>query len=302
MIDTICLTLHLSALNNYIDFMAEVGTKINVDFKKSNEYRIIGTLKNLNIYIESAFVRIEGSLPKYYYGSNLITLSRSEPGIIIDQLSNELGIPLQEAIITRIDIAANIEVENNPKSYFLSLGILSKFDRLLRKGSSLYYEQNWCKLCFYDKIAEAKSHNDSYLTEELLNKNILRYEIRFFRDWLKYYFKRNIKAKEIYGDSSDICCELVAEWYFKYEAITKTGIMKPKFDMTMKSLLGWYLKELSRKQDILKIIDANGNKGDRRAARLKREVKKLLKEQSGEPENLVEEFNAKIFKWVDELY
>ena len=302
MVDTIALTLKSSTVNYPIDFMAEVGSKINVDFKKSNEYRIIGTLKNLNIYIEPSYIRIEGSLPKYYYGTNLITLSRTEPGIIIDQLSTKLGIPLQEATITRIDIGANIEVDNYPRSYFPSLGILSKFDRVPRKGSTLYYEQGWCKLCLYDKIAEAKIHNDPYLTDELLTKNILRYEIRYFREYLKHRFKRNIKAKEIYGNASDVCCELIAEWYFKYEAITKIGIMKPKFDMTMKSLIGWYLKDLSRKQNILRLIDSCSEKGDRRAARLKREVIKMLKEQDSVPENLVEEFNSKVFEWVDILY
>lgn len=298
MIDTLGITLYSTALGHYVDLMAVVGTRINVDLKNSNEYHIKGTYKNLNVYVEPAFVHIEGSLPKYSYGSNLITLSRSEPGLIIDQLSRELGLPLQEAVITRIDIAANIEVDNAPRSYYPSFGILGKFDRIVRSGS-LYYEQKWCKLCFYDKIAEAKHRNDPYLTDELLRTNLLRYEIRFSRGWLKYYFKRDIKAKEIYGEMSDVCCELVAEWFFKYEAITKTGVMQPKFEMTVKGLLVWCLKEMSRKQNIAKLIEACGEKGDRRTARVKREAVKMLEDLDSEPENLIVEFDSKMVECTE---
>ena len=49
MIDTIWLILHHSTVNYKIDFMAEVGAKINVDIKRSNEYRIVGSLQNMQI-------------------------------------------------------------------------------------------------------------------------------------------------------------------------------------------------------------------------------------------------------------
>ena len=112
MIDTIWLILHHSTVNYKIDFMAEVGAKINVDIKRSNEYRIVGSLQNMQIYIEPTFVLIQGSLPKYYYGSNLVSLPRTELSNAIDKLSTDLGLPLREAIITRIDIGMNVEVDN----------------------------------------------------------------------------------------------------------------------------------------------------------------------------------------------
>jgi len=37
--------------------------------------------------------------------------------------------------------------------------------------------------------------------------------------------------------------------------------MKPKFEMTLMGLLRWELKDRSRKQDILKIIDSFSEKG-----------------------------------------
>ena len=54
MIDTIWLILHHSTVNYKIDFMAEVGAKINVDIKRSNEYRIVGSLQNMILYVLSS--------------------------------------------------------------------------------------------------------------------------------------------------------------------------------------------------------------------------------------------------------
>ena len=277
MIDTIWLILHHSTVNYKIDFMAEVGAKINVDIKRSNEYRIVGSLQNMQIYIEPTFVLIQGSLPKYYYGSNLVSLPRTELSNAIDKLSTDLGLPLREAIITRIDIGMNVEVDNPPRSYFSYFGILKKFERNIRRNS-LYYEQKWCQLCFYDKVKEAKAHKDPLLTSEMLDKNILRYEIRYKHSWLKHYFKRNIKAKELFAKDPIVYLDLIAEWYLKYDDIIKIDIMKPKFEMTLMGLLRWELKDRSRKQDILKIIDSFSEKGDRKAARLKRVVTKMLNE------------------------
>lgn len=127
MVDTIGLVIDQSAVNYAMDFMAEVSAKINVDLERSNEFRIMGTCKNMKVYITPARVHIEGSLPKFRYNSNLITLEREEPGLIIDKLSSILGLPLREAFVTRVDIAANIEVENNPRSYFPISRFVKKF-------------------------------------------------------------------------------------------------------------------------------------------------------------------------------
>lgn len=226
-------------------------------------------------------------------GSNLVSLPRTELSNAIDKLSTDLGLPLREAIITRIDIGMNVEVDNPPRSYFSYFGILKKFERNIRRNS-LYYEQKWCQLCFYDKVKEAKAHKDPLLTSEMLDKNILRYEIRYKHSWLKHYFKRNIKAKELFAKDPIVYLDLIAEWYLKYDDIIKIDIMKPKFEMTLMGLLRWELKDRSRKQDILKIIDSFSEKGDRKAARLKRVVTKMLNEDKGIEENMIREFNDKI--------
>lgn len=297
MIDTLVLTFTPSMVDGYINLMSEVGAKINVDLKKSNDLRVVGKYRNLRVYIEPTFVRIEGSFPKYYYGTNLKPLSYMELGLAVDRLGAALGLPLRRAVISRIDIAVDVEVVNPPRYYFSSLGDLARFDRNVRRGS-LYYEQGWCKLCFYDKIAEAVRRNDCHLTEELLNKNILRYETRYMRDWLKHYFGRDIVVEEVCSGSIDVYCELIAESFFIYNDIVKIGDLKSDFDMTMSGLGRWaILKQHRNGTDFMRLIDNCSEKGDKRAERMKRKIRRLLKEGYASDES-TEELEGKIFDAV----
>ena len=294
MIDTVGLTIEQTAVNNSVDFMAEVGARINVDIKRSNEYRVVGTYKNLQVTITPSLVHIEGSLPKYRYGSNLVTLEREEPGSIIDEIGAALGLPLRDAFVTRVDIAANLVMNNLPKNYFPYLSSLNNFDRNIIRGS-LYYKQTYRELYFYDKVMEAQKHNDPLLTPNLRGKHILRYEMRFKRQWLQHHFDHKIKAIELYGSASDVCCELVVEWFQRYEAIMKVSMEKPAFEMTKMGLFDWLLRNYSRKNDIIKLIDSCSVKGDRKAARLKREVLAMLKKCDHEDEDMVGELNRKVW-------
>lgn len=300
MVDTIGLKLDKSMVNTSIDFMSEVGAKINVDIKRSNEYRIIGTYKNLQVTITPLCVYIEGSLPKYHYGSNLVTLSREEPGIIIDEIGAALGLPLREAIVTRVDIAANLPMNNPPKNYFPYLSSLNNFERNIIKGS-LYYRQTNREFYFYDKLREAKKHNDPFLTPELQQGHILRYEMRFNNRWFQSYFGHEIKAHELYGETSDVCCGLVAEWYNTYEKVTKIGMPRPTFEMKKMGLLNWLLREYNREKSIIELINSCSTKGDRKAARLKREVLHMLKKNNYVEENMVSELTCKVFE-AEEAY
>ena len=108
MIDTLALIYTPSIVDGYINLMSEIGAKINIDLKKSNEFRVVGKYINLCVYIEPTFVRIEGSFPKYYYGTNLKPLSHIELGLAIDKLSAVFGLPLKQAVIGRIDIATDV--------------------------------------------------------------------------------------------------------------------------------------------------------------------------------------------------
>ena len=61
----------------------------------------------------------------------------------------------------------------------------------------------------------------------------------------------------------------------------------------------WLLKDYNRKFNDLKLIEACSEKGDRRAARLKREVVKMLKERDYEEGNMIEELNTKVFNCTE---
>ena len=75
----------------------------------------------------------------------------------------------------------------------------------------------------------------------------------------------------------------------------KVGFEKPAFEMTKMGLFVWLLRNYSRKNDIIKLIDSCSVKGDRKAARLKREVLAMLKKCDHEDEDMVGELNRKVW-------
>ena len=50
MIDTLALIYTPSIVDGYINLMSEIGAKINIDLKKSNEFRVVGKYKSLCLY------------------------------------------------------------------------------------------------------------------------------------------------------------------------------------------------------------------------------------------------------------
>ena len=102
---------------------------------------------------------------------------------------------MNNATVSRMDIAYNFEVTHPPESYFHHLGDLPYYKRLEQmfcKGvEGLYYSSVSDKkqLVFYDKIKETTNRKD-YVPPEYQNKNLLRYELRL-KNHIKQIFEVN---------------------------------------------------------------------------------------------------------------
>lgn len=149
MIDSISLCINEYELDNKYSFKEEIPCKIEVYL--SNEYKIVGYLRNMRIEIKANSLYISGSLAKWYFGNNIQCLSLDDTEKSIKSLGEAIGIPLEEARVTRIDIGVNIEMKYKPELYFDKLTYLEKFDRNSLKKSSLYFEKYNRKLLFYNK-------------------------------------------------------------------------------------------------------------------------------------------------------
>lgn len=214
MYDTLKLILKEEELNNEISFMEEVSCRLT-DVKYYNN-RVVGRIKNMQVDIRGTTLIVEGSLTKWFLGNNYERfLLLWEIRSAIRRLGSALGVPIEKAKVSRIDIAFNFRVNNLPWLYLTKLLYFDSYHRSNIEKETLYFTKYDCQLVFYDKMSELKSCGVEEL-EELAHLNVLRYEFRF---------KRVTKVLgEVRGSclyDSDFCLLLLNKWYRCYMDIDK---------------------------------------------------------------------------------
>ena len=86
-----------------ICFLEEIPCRISIKSTSSN--RVVGFLKNMKIEVRNTTLIVQGSLLKYFKGYNYAEcLSVWDVRKSINKLSNELNVPMRQAVINRIDI------------------------------------------------------------------------------------------------------------------------------------------------------------------------------------------------------
>lgn len=199
MFDTVKLYLRQDSVRN-TDIMAELPVYLEQTtiHENEDEVRLSGALKNLRIYVSGRGVSIQGSLPKYHLSDNMQTLRRQDTEQAIQRLSDDLHLPVNKALVSRIDFAHNFIMQFDPKIYYQHLGESQYFERYVQPESLYYKNGNRTKL-FYDKVSEAKS--GGYEIPEVWRlKNILRYEIRYFRRLNKQFNVPEVLASTLFEE------------------------------------------------------------------------------------------------------
>lgn len=195
---------------------------------------INGHLNNLRVSIYQTGVSVKGSICSYALQSNLGTLTRQEVEHATQQLSDELGLPMSRAKITRIDVAKSLLVSASPLAYLPYLGDSQHYKRLVQP-KSLYYQNAQRQLLIYDKIAEAKRSGVS-LPEIWKGKNVLRYELRFLGRLAQQFNRAIVTAADLYKEN--FYMNLIDRWVNEFQAIRK--IRHIDFDfMAMKNVKGF---------------------------------------------------------------
>lgn len=176
-----------------------------------------GHLGNLKVSITESHVRIyNNSICKYYFGNNFQTLNRQETQTIIEQISDALHLPFERASVTRIDFAANMFMDYPESVYYPYLGEAQHYHRF-QQTNGLYYSIRNRQLVFYGKIHEQKDKRQE-IPEEIQDKNMLRYEIRFLRR-LRSQLQPGITAELLYN--KDFYEYLLHRWKDEYLKIRK---------------------------------------------------------------------------------
>jgi hypothetical protein len=171
---------------------------------------------------------IIGNLAKYVMGNNIETLSYTDLMGGIDMLGAELGIPIWDGKIIRIDIGTTLPVIDPVKSYLAHLADYPRMKRM-SLANSLYFGEKPLAIVFYDKLKEMRSKNHQ-IPPEFINGNWMRIETRFHSGFLRKWAESNSDGSRRVSDilSPTIYKKLVNEWHKQINVISWDNLITTK--------------------------------------------------------------------------
>lgn len=233
MYDTINMRLYADECKG-ANFMRDLPQRLTSAQVNANtdtgELWLDGRLDNLRVMANRYTMQVrDGSLCKWYLGDNYQTLGKTDTRHAIERLSDTLGLPLELAFITRLDVATNLIMAQPPEVYFSHLGAL-KYTHRLAEPSGLYYTQKSKanRLAFYDKIRESKDTGDD-VPELYKGRYVLRYEQRYTKRLAQRLNRPELRAAALYDDG--LHRELVRRWREAYTQIQKINESTINFAM-----------------------------------------------------------------------
>ena len=154
--------------------------KVETD-QTTGETRTKGTMNGLSIGVLGGGVFVEGSLPKYHYGSNIYPLDREGTKECIEMIGDTLGINMSGADVVGIEFGTTFMMQYKVSAYLAKLGEMSRLQRYNFNADTLYYKGSGKVqprvYTFYDKLADCKAKHLPYPID-FEDKNLLRYEMR----------------------------------------------------------------------------------------------------------------------------
>lgn len=201
--------------------------KVETD-QTTGETRTKGTMNGLSIGVLGGGVFVEGSLPKYHYGSNIYPLDREGTKECIEMISDTLGIEMSGADVVNIEFGTTFIMQYKVSAYLAKLGEMSRLQRYNFNADTLYYKGSGKVqprvYTFYDKLADCKAKKLAY-PNDFEDKNLLRYEMRL-KGRLAYQLGvPEVKASTLYD--RQFYRELVRRYQDSYFSISKINELNP---------------------------------------------------------------------------
>lgn len=210
-------------LNDVPRFCEECSTHIF----PNGEYSCTGKLGNLSVFIKKNSVVIKnGSFCKWLLGDNFQVMGRNDVKIGLEKLSDMLHLPMNKAIVSRIDIAQNIMLKHPIEVYLESLGYCGNI-KPSRQVNGVYYLQKNLAFCIYEKVREQKAARN-LIPELFKNQNCMRVELRL-KSRLATILKRGIITGDMLYDE-DFYLEMINLWGNSYKSIKKINDMRIDFN------------------------------------------------------------------------
>lgn len=166
MIDTISLLKPLEGISTDRLNKALVNVTFNATKHRDGIEERYGFYKNLSIKLSPNLLKIEGSLPKFLLGNNVVILSPPQIAEALNLLNKSFpGISILTSMLSRIDVGENFILEHGIGSYLNSFEKTPQYESRHNK-----YNVKYCRgkreLTFYDKTKD-------YLSEPGMCKDIL---------------------------------------------------------------------------------------------------------------------------------
>lgn len=263
---------------------------------------ITGNLKGLKVTANRHQVKIkDGSLCKFALGDNYQTLGRKDTQRAIELLSDTLHLPIDRAIVTRLDIAQNFILKHPTAIYLNHLGGLRHATRL-QEPTGLYYVLGGGRLCFYDKNKE-QTNNRNPIPELYKGRNVLRYEQRYTQRLASKLGISQLTGRVLYDEEFYI--SLLDQWRDSYKAINKINdvtlnfeTMSKKKDLIQAGLISLAEQMGGQLEMIAHINEAQkrGNLSKKQAFDLRKTIKDAYQVKDGliVPSDVIQELDKKV--------
>lgn len=229
MYDTTIFRKRLTGDNSIALITANLENPKEVANMKTGEMSWQGNCRNLKVFANQKYLRINGSLAKYHNGNNVEMFSRLQTKEAIESLSDTLHIDMGMADVTGLDFSATIKVNNRVSEYLSMLGSYSTFTKVPYGMDTVYYNPQTkapikpMQICIYDKEAECV-RNKSLIPHEYANSNLLRYELKL-RQRLAMRFNRvEVVGRTLY--EPEFYALMMDKWVKSYSEIKKNNIMR----------------------------------------------------------------------------
>lgn len=239
MLDTtvIRLNLNLYQQKNYLlqNLHESAELKPISQNLKTGEIQYEGWLKNYRVYVYGYYVTLSGSLAKYYQGENVTLLKKEGISQALKNLTKETGIPIEQGLISRVDLADNLMVFAHPSEYIkLLMGIPKGYMRN-RQGTRYFHKFSKTQTAvWYNKQQELE---DKYPLLHLDHKDkghLLRSELRLESKIGQMVGQDDIRVFWLH--SAKFLDKLAALWVKNYKRTLKMAIEIPPVISSLKEM------------------------------------------------------------------
>jgi hypothetical protein len=292
MYDTVCLVLPRPTFWEIPSTLSRVRESAD---KITGEITLKGSLRNMSVTTNANEISLFGSLPRYFHGSNAVTMTRAGTEEAIQNLSETLSLPLEVARVYRLDVAANILVMHPVADYLATLGPWRRTHKREYTNGNLSYQGGQSSLTFYDKVMDLK-RNGHPLPEHWEGRNVLRIELQM-KSKVKGQLGQAVSGKDLWSER--IYMKAIDKWHGSYLTVEKIKLMEGMPMGGVKELRGYleYIAIQTIGYDNLLQADRMarklGNLTKEQAKERRRAFRKIAAYSKGEAKGLIEELDQK---------